>query len=766
LKTSNFDLLLEIKEDFINRALAIAFYTSAIPTIVDGKVALSAKLPPEMKYLGDLDFEIRVKEPPTVDAIEGNAIRLLLNIEFSLSMLKGLRYEFDVVVSVAAVPVLHPQLNHLVVDLSQGQIDELVINNKDHLPRKTVNAVNEVIKAALRTHLLDKMEQVDLTPFLKPLELPDPVEGIDAAVLWNNGKAYFFKGGMYVSYDVASNKPDADWPSPILPNWNGLWVDGLDAGMVYPDNKAYFFRGGWYLRYDIAADQVDQPARKIEDDWHGIWTDGIDACVVWNNGKAYFFKGHEYIRYDIATGKADDGYPLDIAGHWPGLWTGGIDAVVLWNNGKAYFFKGDEYISYDVATDRADPGYPRKTAGSWPGVWLGKLPLPARPGGFKPIGQRVLAAGINLFENPLGDIGPVQDYTGSNDLWLGVPERAMRQVFDFAWINTAHHLKRKQWNETYELNGNGDALSYVNLFNHVLTSVIPNLLTGGVLSSDVKIDFLKFEASATVSADKPGFDLLPDNAVEVNNLRANISVYVKASTKITTTATVDTSGWVPDEITPWEDDIVSSSSTTFTLFEESFHFSEAVTKATGELIPDPRQGFDPQQGISLKITEVKLDLDLGFNLISDAVTWLAEALTALVLQAVPPIRLLPPLLEEKVKVTASNMQIQEDILTVDVKDYVVPQELTVQVQPWPLSIDDLELTAAGSFKVAEMGRSVSPLPLFVANLNPKRLEVHRLSCQWVDKIDQAYRRAYYVLVDAIHDGFDGCKYCLPEYHTR
>ncbi|MDP2663571.1 MAG: hemopexin repeat-containing protein [Dehalococcoidia bacterium] len=766
MKTSNFDFLFEIKEEFIDRALAIAFYTSAMPTIVNGKVAISQKLPPEMSYLGDLDFEIRLKEPPTVDAIEGNAIRLLLNIEFALSMLKGLRSEFDLVVSLAVVPTLQPQQNRLIADLSQGQIDEITFNNRDRLPRKAIKALNEVIKAALRTHLLDKLEEIDLTPFLKPLELPDPVEGIDAAVLWNNGKAYFFKGGMYVRYDVASDRADIDGIQPISPNWGDIWADGVDATMVYPNGKAYFFRDGYYMRFDIASNQVDQQARRIEDGWEGVWADGIDAAVAWNNGKAYFFKGHEYIRYDIAADKADDGYPLDISGNWPGAWTDGIDAVVLWNNGKAYFFKGDEYIRYDVAADRADPGYPLKVAGHWPGVWQGKLLLPARPGGFKTIGQRVLAAGINLFDNPLGNMVPVTDYTGTNDLWMGIPQRAMQQVFDFGWTNTAQHMKRKHWNETYRLTGNNDVLTYVNLFSDVLTSVIPNLLTGGVLSTDVSIDYLMFQVSATVSAEKPIFDLLPGNVVQVNNLRANICLYLKASTKITVSTTVDTSGWIPDEITPWEDDIVSSSSTTITLLDQSFHFSEAVQQVSARVIPDPQQGFDPQAGISIEITSLTFDLDLGVDLISDAATWLANSLAALILRVIPPIRLLPPLIEKKLQVSGANIHIQKDIVTIDVRDYVVPPQMTIQVLPWPFSIDNDELTAAGSVKVAEMGRSVAPLPLFVANTNPKRLEVHRLSCQWVDKIDQAYRLAYYVLIDAIHDGFDGCKYCLPEYHTR
>jgi hypothetical protein len=760
MKTSNFDLLLEIKEDLMNRALAIAFYTSALPTIVNGTISVSKKLPPEMKYLGDVDFELRLREPPTVDAIQEGAIRLLFFIELSVTMLHGLRYEFDIIASISAVPVLQPQVEHLVVDLSQGQVDKIVFDDRYTIPAKTIKALNEVIKAALKSHLLDKLENFDLTPFLKPLNLPDPVEGIDAVALWNNGKAYFFKGEMYIRYDVASDTADNGFPAPISLNWHGIWPGGVDACMVYPNGKAYFFKEGFYMRYDMAADRVDPgyPA-KIEDGWKGIWTDGIDAAVAWNNGKAYFFKGRQYIRYDIAADKADDNYPLDISGNWPGVWADGIDSVVLWNNGKAYFFKCDEYIRYDVAADRADPGYPLKINPNWPNVWMGKLPLPVRPGGFKILDQRVFAAGLNIFQNPLGDMTPVQNYTGDNDLWFGIPERAMHQVFDYTWANTAWHLKRRHWSGTYNVISD-KVRDYINGFSDILTDAIPKLLTLGVLSEDVNIDSLKCDASVTVSVDKPEFDLLPDNAILINNLRANFNIYLRVYTKITITTTVDTSGWIPDELTPWEDDITSSSTTTINLIDASFHFSEALKEVKAELI------CDLTKGIYGRITGLKVDIDLGVDLISDALTWLVDRLAELILPLVPPIRLLPPLVEEQIAVPAQKIHIQKDIITIDVDDFVTPKTLTFQVEPGPVAVDELELTAAASLHLAEMPRKVMSLPLFVANRNPKRREVHRIDCAWVELIDQAYREGYYVLNDALHDGYDGCKYCLPEYHTR
>jgi GH24 family phage-related lysozyme (muramidase) len=128
---------------------------------------------------------------------------------------------------------------------------------------------------------------------------------------------------------------------------------------VWNDQKAFFFRGSEYVRYDIAADRPDAGyPRPISPAWLGVFEDGIDAAVAWSNGKAYFFKGDEYIRYDIAADRADDNYPQPISSGWPGVFERDIDSAALWPNGKAYFFKDDAYVRYDVKNDSADKGYP------------------------------------------------------------------------------------------------------------------------------------------------------------------------------------------------------------------------------------------------------------------------------------------------------------------------------------------------------------------------------------------------------------------------
>lgn len=194
--------------------------------------------------------------------------------------------------------------------------------------------------------------------------------------VWPNGKVYFFKGSQYARYDVKDDKVDPGFPSPIAGKWPGFppsFAAGIDAVLMWNNGKAYFFKGTEYLRYDIATDKTDPNyPRSIAANWPGLWTGGIDAGVTWNNGKAYFFKGSQYMRYDILADKVDSAYPRAIKDGWPGFppsFAAGINAAFVWNDGKAYFFKGSQYIRYDIETDKVDSGYPKDIAGNWPGLW-------------------------------------------------------------------------------------------------------------------------------------------------------------------------------------------------------------------------------------------------------------------------------------------------------------------------------------------------------------------------------------------------------------
>jgi len=571
--------------------------------------------------------------------------------------------------------------------------------------------------------------------------------------VWNNGKAYFFKGAYYISYDIAADKADDGYPRLIASDWPGLWAEGIDSALIWPNGKAYFFREGKYLRYDIATRQPDLGyPRNIKDGWAGLWPDGIDAGVAWPDGKTNFFKKDEYILYDNTADCAMDGYPGEISSAWPGVWTDGIDAMVFWPNNKLYFFKGENYLRFDPVTRTTDAGYPRKIKDGWPSVWLGSLSLPAKPGGLQTINEQVFAAGLNLFNNSTGVISLVQDYTGGNDLWLGIPVSAMHQVFDFTWLNTAHHLKRWRWVDTYNVMDDKKARDFINAMSEVFAHILPEILTGGFLNEDVTVNYLRFDASATVSVEKPDFDLQSGNIIDVKNLCADIGLYLKCTTSITSTTKIN--------IIPGIDATgvkVEEKTAKITLFEFDDTLTEAVTDVAAKLT------VDLQQGIFAKITNLNLSIDVGIKLIDDVLNWLTKSLISAVINAIPPLRLLPPLIKQTIDPKDLQFKMQSGDLTIDVEDKVTHTPLTLQVQPGSLMLDADEFTAAVNLSVKELARTILPVPKFIANANPKRMEVHRIYCAWVDMIDESYKRGYYSLIDALHDGYDVCKYCLPEY---
>jgi len=102
--------------------------------------------------------------------------------------------------------------------------------------------------------------------------------GIDAALCGDgpfSGKAYFFKGNSYIRYDWGSDAVDPGYPKNIASHWHG-WPNsfngGIDAVLLGDgpfSGKAYFFKGDLYLRYDWSNDSVDSGyPKKIRDHWH------------------------------------------------------------------------------------------------------------------------------------------------------------------------------------------------------------------------------------------------------------------------------------------------------------------------------------------------------------------------------------------------------------------------------------------------------------------------------------------------------------------
>jgi hypothetical protein len=168
---------------------------------------------------------------------------------------------------------------------------------------------------------------------------------VNAVVAWPDGFGYFFKGPRYVRWDARDHSVDTTiYPRDISDGWGAFpasFATGVDAAINWGDGRAFFFRGSKYIAYDIAGNTVDTTIypRDISDGWADFpasFAAGIDAAVNWGNDTAYFFKGRQYLSYDMAASAVRPGFPLAITepGKWPGLvatgFTKSFDDVIEW----------------------------------------------------------------------------------------------------------------------------------------------------------------------------------------------------------------------------------------------------------------------------------------------------------------------------------------------------------------------------------------------------------------------------------------------------
>jgi hypothetical protein len=176
-----------------------------------------------------------------------------------------------------------------------------------------------------------------------------------------SGCAYFFKGAGYVRYDIATNLVNVG-PVEISRFWTRLpaeFQNDIDAAVNSGNGHVYFFKGGGYVRYNIATDMVDVGPVAISRFWNlpPEFQTNIDAAVSWNTDHVYLFKGAGYVRYNMVTNMVDVG-PVAISRFWnlPPEFQNNLDAALNWHDGHVYFFKGAGYVRYNLKTDFVDVG--------------------------------------------------------------------------------------------------------------------------------------------------------------------------------------------------------------------------------------------------------------------------------------------------------------------------------------------------------------------------------------------------------------------------
>jgi hypothetical protein len=344
--------------------------------------------------------------------------------------------------------------------------------------------------------------------------------------------------------------------------------------------------------------------------------------------------------------------------------------------------------------------------------------------------KRLVVVGADFFDHNGGSFTMMQDMTQGSELFVALQTDAMRQIAQFWWERTQLD-KTITFQGSLPVNARKTFAKGMDLFLRGITLGFLQPETE-VIKSD-----LVYDGAVTLLA-LPDMEFLSGDRAQIRNLKLKVVVHARLDTETRRTLLADTSGFIPDSITPWQDDIKLSERTkNKSLFPTEEDLSVEVEVAS--CIID----VDEQSRLIVKVKEADLELDFGnqwYQNLTDRVTnAFLDLLEKKIVSYIPQIVVSPSLLLSDAKVMGYTFGV--DIKSLE----LVPEELVL----------------CSNLTVKELTEGAIAVPLYIAN--KKSMKLHRYDCAVVEDIDFTHRLGYHSVSEAMKNGYKPCRECLRGY---
>jgi hypothetical protein len=177
MRTAGFDLVAQINKNFLNKALAIAFNDNIINSQeipqLKGSVEVPG-LPQELSAFKTIEYELTLKAAPTLDTLIEDIIRINFDIGAALTVFNGLKLNIEAIALVDTAPTYDRVNRTLDINFKNANIFNIVINDTSNIAPQVIEKMNQVIATAIKTGLVDKVENVPLITFSTELPMMPP----------------------------------------------------------------------------------------------------------------------------------------------------------------------------------------------------------------------------------------------------------------------------------------------------------------------------------------------------------------------------------------------------------------------------------------------------------------------------------------------------------------------------------------------------------------------------------------------------------------
>jgi hypothetical protein len=422
----------------------------------------------------------------------------------------------------------------------------------------------------------------------------------------------------------------------------------------------------------------------------------------------------------------------------------------------AYFSKKENHFAIDLPTIDTYLPFTKK-------IDANKVPIELKA--IKTVSSDAMVLAFNLFNYPGGNAAQLTDFARNCSVGLAISEMAMNKVFDFFWTHTDWDKSFRK-TDTFHINLVDDVLG-------VLTGIADFVVGTGIKFAtfgfiDTEINYLGSDFEYTIDIDfknKPTFDIIAGNKVAIYNLGFNLFVRLKMYVTLEGKIKLDTSGPIPDECTPWEDDItISETRKTIKVFDIGVPIRNIVVRScTGQI-----NLKEDENVLECKVVDFEFKLSdfipsdcLFLQLPAKIGDMLVDKYKSKIIDAIPPYVVSPKFSFDISKLTDTIDSIEvAPGLTIEPPD--IPWKIHVDAKK--LEITDSEAILAADVYFDELNEVIIPVPKYVVNVNNN--EIHKAGCDSIMDTYEVHQHGYYLLDRALKKNYDGCKKCLPAYHKK
>lgn len=321
----------------------------------------------------------------------------------------------------------------------------------------------------------------------------------------------------------------------------------------------------------------------------------------------------------------------------------------------------------------------------------------------------------NVLNGQGGSPSQIRNFCQDSHISVGITADAVHRIYDQWWDQApTPRIVTKGFSKTFDFDFLPD-------WTDSLDKWASEIVTAGLVSVDVDVKGIRASLTATMAFSKFTLDFKANNQIQVSGglilvLSGGIDLLMKTKTRLVvfTKETEGVQKLLPADFPP---------------------IPILITSAIAEL------DIDPRNQLVAKITDLKAEIPLLIPLAPDPVTqYIKDQITSNIAEFVGSIALSPTIIKERIPGTDLTVQAKVNRFTSNRQEAIV------------------------GIKIKTLG--VGPYAPYICNSDSGHMEVHKRDCKWTKKIAPKNLAYYCDLQEALDDGFDGCYYCLNDYHTR